>query len=359
VCRHRLAILLRRRRAVLRSTEPLRSKPARSGGRLASRALCGARGGNPRGSGWQPAYIRGVRLARIGATAMCLAVRRCFQPFEFHGAEAATAARRSTVTQAPVRRPKATAFRTAFQALSFSDDAASSGEIVFAGYGIVVAGRRRTSATTACRPRRQGQGGAGPAVLSRRMPTPRRSRSWRVTPIFATRRWRRGSAGEGDAGRDRTAVSERRRVVPMTFDTAHRRLRHPAASIAAVSANAMIAGRKTSRRCRRSVDGGNPHVAVSPSTRCHCRARHQGAAGEAATGATSSPTCGERSAIWPPEAWIAIGAHTIISDAAPTGLAGHREEAGRAHPGADTNAQARGGPAIADDAVEAPRRRNC
>ena len=79
-------------------------------------------------------------------------------------------------------------------ALSFSDDGDVSGEVVFAGYGIVVPESRRASATTAT------PGWTSPArscwscATSPRTRTRPRAPSWPATRTSGTRRWRRGSA---------------------------------------------------------------------------------------------------------------------------------------------------------------------
>src|SRR5215218_1916985 len=122
--------------AVVLSAAPSWSQAVASKTRAHVETLASERfGGREAGSDGERlagAYIA-AQLARVGAKPLP-GRSDMFQPFEF------TAGSRDggttvTVTQRVGPAQKATAFRTGVQALSFSDDARVSGEIVFAGYG--------------------------------------------------------------------------------------------------------------------------------------------------------------------------------------------------------------------------------
>ena len=303
------------------------------------------------------AYIA-AQLARIGAKPLP-GRSDMFQPFEF------TAGSRDggstvTVTQGAAPTGKTTAFRTGVQALSFSDDARVSGEIVFAGYGIVV-------------PEAQNFGYDSYAgldvkdkvvVVLRYFPEDADTQTKSILARYSDLRYKAMAARQRGAKAMLVVTGPRSpnagQLVPMTFDTAIAGSGIPAASIAALVSDAIFAGQKPLAEVQKEFDSGNPHVSGFPIPGVTISLDTK-VVREKRTGrnvVAYLPASGSGNGIQKP--WIAIGAHY---DHLGRGTNGNslatRDEAGRAHLGADDNASGTAAVlAIAERLSKQPRRRN-
>jgi len=225
------------------------------------------------------------------------------------------------------------------RALSFSDNGEASGDVVFAGYGIVV-------------PESQNFGYDSYAALDvtgkivlalRYFPEDADQKTRQILARYADLRYKAMAARQHGA-RALLVVSGPRspnagETVPMSFDTALAGSGILAASISGAVADRMFAAAgKTLEAAQQSFDSGNPHAAgfALPSAAVSLKTS---VLREKRTGhniASYLPATGTAAADKP---WIALGAHY---DHLGHGEAGNtlaaKDEAGRIHFGADDNA---------------------
>jgi hypothetical protein len=222
-------------------------------------------------------------------------------------------------------------------ALSFSDDGDVSGDVIFAGYGIVVPESQtfgydsyvgldvKDKVVLVLRYFPEDADQATRAILARYS-------DLRYKALAARQRGARGilvvtGPASPNAGE----------TIPMTFDTALAGSGISAASISARVADAIL-GDKPLKELQKALDGGNPHVAgVATGSAVQLktvvvRQKHEGRNVVAYLPATAPVTGTDRP-------WVAIGAHY---DHLGRGTGGNslatRDQAGKAHVGADDNA---------------------
>jgi hypothetical protein len=268
------------------------------------------------------------QLTRIGARPLP-GRRDMFQPFEF------TAGSRDGGTRISVGAGDAV------RALSFSEDATVEGEVVFAGYGLVVPESANFGYDSYA-----GLDVKDKIVLVLRyFPEDADPKTKSALAGYADLRYKANAARQRGAKAMLVVTGPRSpnagELVPMTFDTAIAGSGIPAASITGPVAQALFKNAKDQRglsEIQKDFDSGNPHVAgfalntqVSLTTRVvreKKTARNVVAYLPATTPAARVP-----------KPWVAIGAHY---DHLGTGAGGNslasREEAGRPHVGADDNA---------------------
>ena len=248
------------------------------------------------------------------------------------------------------------------RALSFSDNAEVTGDLVFAGYGIVV-------------PDSQDFGYDSYATLDvkdkivlvlRYFPEDADQKTRGILARYADLRYKAMAARQHGAKAMLVVTGPRSpnsgETIPMTFDTALAGSGIVAASISGSVANAILAALpgKTLESVQQSFDSGNPHVAgfAIPGVRVNARAvvlREQKTGHNvAAYLPATTPVTGV------PRPWVALGAHY---DHLGHGEAGNtlasKDEAGKVHFGADDNASGSAAVlAVAATLATQPRRRN-
>jgi Peptidase family M28/PA domain/PDZ domain len=248
------------------------------------------------------------------------------------------------------------------RALSFSDNGEASGEVVFAGYGIVV-------------PDSQDFGYDSYATLDvkdkivlilRYFPEDADPKTRHVLARYADLRYKAMAARQRGARAMLVVTGPRSpnagETVPMSFDTALAGSGIVAASISGRVAKEIIAPLpdKTLENIQRPFDSGNPHAAgfAIPGLRISVAAAVQR---ERKTGENVvaylpvTEPAGDR-----PKPWIVAGAHYdhLGHGEAGNTLAG-KDEAGRVHFGADDNASGTAAVlALAATLAKEPRQRN-
>jgi hypothetical protein len=275
-----------------------------------------------------------------------------FQPFEFtagsrDGGSRLTIPDGGDVTQNNVR------------ALSFSDDGDVAGEVVFAGYGIVV-------------PEAQNFGYDSYAGLDvkdkvvlvlRYSPEDAEPSTRALLARYSDLRYKAMLARQRGARAMLVVAGPRSanagELVPMTFDTAIAGSGLPAASVTGSVAAALFRSAPAGQSLdsvQRELDSGNPHVAgfplgaqVSLTTKL-IRQKKSGRNVLAYLPATTSP---------PLKPWVVVGAHY---DHLGAGTGGNSlaagAEAGRPHVGADDNASGTAAVmALAESLARQPQRR--
>src|SRR5687767_5394750 len=323
---------------------------------LASERLAGREAGSP-GERLAADYIA-QQLARVGARPLP-GRSDMFATFEF------TAGSRDGGTQVSIQRAASgggavSGAVAGARALSFSDDAEVSGEVVFAGYGIVV-------------PEAQNFGYDSYATLDvkdkvvvvlRYFPEDAEPQTKAILARYSDLRYKAMAARQRGAKAMLVVAGPRSpnagELVPMTFDTAIAGSGIPAASITGRVAEDLFAGQKPLADIQKEFDSGNPHAAgfaipgitVNLKTRI-VRERRTGRNVVAYLPATAAIT-----GIQKP--WVAIGAHY---DHLGLGTNGNSmatgKEAGRAHLGADDNASGTAAVlAIAETLARQPRERH-
>jgi hypothetical protein len=297
-------------------------------------------------------------LARIGARPLP-GQKDYFQPFEFTaGSKDAGSALTVTKTGGTPRAFKATA---EVQALSFSDSAEVTGEVVFAGYGVVV-------------PESQNFGYDSYAGLDvkdkvvlvlRYFPEDADTRTRVILARYSDLRYKAMAARQRGAKAMLVVTGPRSpnagETVPMTFDTALAGSGIVAASISGAAADEIFAA--TGRALvdvQKELDSGNPHVAgfaipgVTVTVRAAVARETRTARNIVGYLPATSPTAGVD------KPWVALGAHY---DHLGRGSAGNslarKEEIGQVHHGADDNASGTAAVLAAGEMLsKAPRRRN-
>jgi len=326
---------------------------------LASERLAGREAGSP-GERLAADYIA-QQLARVGARPLP-GRSDMFATFEF------TAGSRDGGTQVSIQRAASGAVSSGAvsgvvagaRALSFSDDADVSGEVVFAGYGIVV-------------PEAQNFGYDSYATLDvkdkvvvvfRYFPEDADPQTKAILARYSDLRYKAMAARQRGARAMLVVTGPRSpnagELVPMTFDTAIAGSGIPAASITGRLAEDLFAGQKPLADIQKEFDSGNPH-----------------AAGFAIPGITATVTTrlvrekrtGRNVVAYLPatvqvpnlqKPWVAIGAHYDHLGLGTNGSSlATGNEAGRAHLGADDNASGTAAVlAIAERLSKEPRRRH-
>ena len=276
-----------------------------------------------------------AQLARLGARPLP-GRGDMFQSFSFT-AGSRDAGSRVAVT-AGSAAPKAFTAGTDVQALSFSDDADISGPVVFAGYGIVV-------------PESQGFGYDSYATLDvkdkvvvvlRYFPEDADQQTRAILSRYADLRYKAMAARQRGA-KGLVVVTGPRSpnaglTVPMTLDTALAGSGIAAVSVSGAVASALFAAGKPLADAQKDLDTGNPHVAgfelpgVTVTLKAAVtRERRTGRNVVAYLPATASVAGVDKP-------WVAIGAHyDHLGRTAHSGSLASRDDAGRAHLGADDN----------------------
>jgi hypothetical protein len=258
------------------------------------------------------------------------------------------------------------AARTDVQALSFSDNGTATGNIVFAGYGIVVPDGQAANFGY--------DSYAGLDVkdkivlVLRYFPEEVDQATRAILARYADLRYKAMAARQHGAKAMLVVTGPRSpnagEVVPMSFDTALSGSGILAASISGAAANAIVTSSTTPERTlesiQKSLDSANPHVtgfAIPDRTlTIHTvveRERQNGANIVAYLPATETAAGVDKP-------WVALGAHYDH-----LGRGGHgnslarKEESGRIHAGADDNASGTAAVlAIAETLAKQPRKRN-
>jgi hypothetical protein len=274
------------------------------------------------------------QLARIGARPLP-GRTSMFAPFAFT-AGSRDGGSRVTVTATP-GPPRAFEGAGDVLPLSFSDDGDISGEVVFAGYGIVVPESQsfgydsyagldvKDKVALVLRYFPEDADQATRAILARYS-------DLRYKALAARQRGARGMLVVTGPASPNAGTT-----IPMTFDTALAGSGISAASISARVAQAIL-GERSLQELQKALDGGNPHVAglATGSTAqlktAVIREKHEGRNVVAYLPATAPVAGVERP-------WVAIGAHY---DHLGRGTGGNslatREQVGQPHVGADDNA---------------------
>ena len=248
------------------------------------------------------------------------------------------------------------------QALSFSDSAAASGPVVFAGYGLVV-------------PESQNFGYDSYAgldvkdkvvVVLRYFPEDADQKTRAILARYSDLRYKAMAARQRGAKALVVVTGPRSPnagvTIPMTFDTALAGSGIVAASVSGEAAQAIFAEApgKSLEAVQKELDSGNPHVAgfAIPNITLAVTAAVQRETQTGRNVVAYLPASGPTTGIDRP--WIALGAHYDHLGRGGHGnsLAG-KDEAGRIHLGADDNASGTAAVlAIAETLARQPRKRN-
>ncbi len=301
-------------------------------GTLASEALEGREAGTP---GEQKAgeYIA-AQLARLGARPLP-GRPDMFVPFEF---TAGSKDGGSKVRVEGTQQADADFTGTSdVLAMSFSDDGTVSGEVVFAGYGLVVPENQNFGYDSYA-----GLDVTGKIVMVLRYFPENADQATRaILARYSDLRYKALAARQHGA-RGLLVVAGPASpnpglTIPMTFDTALAGSGISAASISGRVAEAILGGRSL-KSLQDPLDGGNPHVAgvatgrsVSLTTAV-VRQRYTARNVVAYLPAT-------KSVAGVPKPWVALGAHYDHLGHGDRGSSlAEREQTGKAHVGADDNA---------------------
>jgi Zn-dependent M28 family amino/carboxypeptidase len=235
-----------------------------------------------------------------------------------------------------------TAFRTTaeVQALSFSDNAEASGDVVFAGYGLVVPDSQNfgydSYATLDVKDK--------VVVVFRYFPEDADQKTRQILSRYADLRYKAMQARQRGAKALLVVTGPRSpnagQTIPMSFDTALAGSGIVAASVSDAAAKTLFAGvkDKTLEDIQKSFDSGNPHTAgfalpgVTATVKTAViREKQEGFNVVGYLPATA------RIAL--PKPWVALGAHY---DHLGRGSHGNslatKDDAGKIHYGADDNA---------------------
>jgi hypothetical protein len=260
-----------------------------------------------------------------------------FQPFEFT-AGSRDGGSHATVTSGGAA-PKSFARTNDVQALSFSDDGEVSGQVVFAGYGIVVPESQTfgydSFATLDVKDK--------VVVVLRYFPEDADQQTRGILARYSDLRYKAMAARQRGAKALIVVTGPRSPnaglTVPMAFDSALAGSGITAVSVSGAVADAIFAGGKPLADVQKELDTGNPHVAgfALPGVEITVKAavtreRRTGRNVVAYVPATA-PVAGVA------KPWVALGAHyDHLGRSAHSGSLAARDDAGRAHFGADDNA---------------------
>ena len=276
-----------------------------------------------------------AQLTRIGARPLP-GRRDMFQSFAF------TAGSRDGGSRISVDSGGATPIEgaaNAVRALAFSDDGTVSGEVVFAGYGIVVPESSNFGYDSFV-----GLDVKDKIVLVLRyFPEDADAQTKATLARYSDLRYKANAARQRGAKAMLVVTGPRSpnagELVPLTFDTAIAGSGLPAASISASIANPLfLKSGKSLADVQKDLDSGNPHVSgfalgVQAQLTTRVIREKKTARNVVAYIPASTSTAGVQ------KPWVAIGAHY---DHLGTGGGGNslasREEAARPHVGADDNA---------------------
>lgn len=257
--------------------------------------------------------------------------------------------------------PRAFSGASVVQALSFSDNGEISGDVVFAGYGLVV-------------PESQGFGYDSYATLDvkdkvalvlRYFPEDADAKTRAILARYADLRYKAMQARQKGARALLVVTGPRSpnagETIPMSFDTALAGSGIVAASISREAADALIAAvpGQTLESAQQALDSANPHVAgfALPGVRATVKTavlrEQQRGANVAGYLPATKPLAGTKP-------YVAIGAHY---DHLGRGSHGNslaaRDEAGQIHHGADDNASGTAAVlSLAEQLAKAPRSRH-
>jgi len=322
---------------------------------LASETFGGREAGSP-GERLAAEYIA-AQLARIGARPLP-GRTDMFVPFEFV-AGSSDGGSKISITRAPPNGVVG-GFEATARALSFSDDAEVTGEVVFAGYGIVV-------------PEAQNFGYDSYATLDvkdkvvvvlRYFPEDAEPGTKAILARYSDLRYKAMAARQRGAKAMLVVTGPRSpnagQLVPMTFDTAIAGSGIAAASLDGTAAERLFAAGRPLEEIQKELDTGNPHVAgfalagVTATVKTSVvRERRTGRNVIAYLPATAPLDRIDKP-------WVAIGAHYDHLGLGRNGNSlASRDDAGRPHVGADDNASGTAAVvAIAEGLAQQPRRRH-
>ena len=259
--------------------------------------------------------------------------------------------------------PRTFSSRSDVQALSFSDSGDVAGEIVFAGYGIVVPNGQDLAydsyATLDVKDK--------VVLVLRYFPEDVEQKTKAILARYAGLRYKALAARQRGAKAMLMVTGPRSpnagETVPVTFDTAIAGSGIVAASISGTVANALFAATvpdKTLLAAQQSLDDANPHASGFPLPNLTVTV-HTDVIREKQTGhnvIAYLPATERTATVAKP--WVALGAHYDHLGHGQNGnsLAG-KEEAGEVHVGADDNASGSAAVLAAGAALAArPRHRN-
>ena len=304
-----------------------------------------------------------AQLTRIGARPLP-GRADMFQPFEF------TAGSRDGGSEIQVSRdlsPAVAGIRSGVvsgispgmvRALSFSDDGDVDGDVVFAGYGIVVPDTQNFGYDSYA-----GLDVSGKIVLVLRyFPEDADAQTKSILARYSDLRYKAMAARQRGARAMLVVTGPRSpnagELVPMTFDTAIAGSGIPAASISGAVAGDILAGRQL-EEIQKQFDTGNPHVTgfAIDGVRVRLRTRVERERKTGRNVIAYLPATAATNEI--PKPWVVVGAHY---DHLGRGSGGNslatRDEVGRAHVGADDNASGTAAViALADSLAQQPARR--
>ena len=274
------------------------------------------------------------QLTRIGARPLPGA-RDMFQAFEFTAGSRDGGSTISTTAGAAT----AAADPNDVRALAFSEDATATGEVVFAGYGIVVPESANFGYDSYA-----GLDVKDKIVLVLRYFAEDADAQTKSTLArYADLRYKANAARQRGAKGMLVVTGPRSpnagELVPMTFDTASADSGIPAASISGrLAATLFQKSGRSLADAQKELDSGNPHVAgFALGVQAQLTTRVVREKKTARNVVAYIPATASLTGVQKP--WVAIGAHY---DHLGTGSGGSslatREEAGKPHVGADDNA---------------------
>jgi Zn-dependent M28 family amino/carboxypeptidase len=258
--------------------------------------------------------------------------------------------------------PQIFSARAEVQALSFSDNGEASGEVVFAGYGLVVPESQNLGYDSY-----QGLDVKDKIVLVfRYFPEDADQQTRATLARYSDLRYKAQAARQRGAKALVVITGPRSpnggEVVPMSFDTALAGSGLVAASASGAVASALFAATpgKTVESVQKEFDSGNPHVAgfAIPDLTLTVKAavERQRQTGHNVVGYL--PAAAPADAVQKP--WVVIGAHyDHLGRGTAGGSLAAKNEAGQVHAGADDNASGAAAIlAIAETLSKVPRKRH-
>ena len=298
-------------------------------------------------------------LTRIGARPLP-GQKDLFHTFEFT-AGTKDAGSSITVTQ-PGKDPMLFLTTEHVQALSFSDTAEASGEVVFAGYGLVVPESQNFGYDSYV-----GLDVKDKVVLVLRyFPEDADQKTRAILARYSDLRYKAMAARQRGARALLVVTGPRSpnagATVPMTFDTALAGSGIVAASISGDAGRAIFAAAadRNLEDVQKSMDTGNPHASgfAIPNVSVMVTAAVQRETQTGRNVVAYLPATGPITGVEKP--WVALGAHY---DHLGRGRSGNslaaKEEVGQIHHGADDNASGTAAVlAVAEALSKEPRRRN-
>src|SRR5688500_5131355 len=275
-----------------------------------------------------------AQLQRIGARPLP-GRQNMFQAFEF------TAGSRdggSSLALGPIGATGSTYGAADVRALSFSDDGTADGDVVFAGYGLVVPESANFGYDSYA-----GLDVKDKIVLVLRyFPEDADAQTKSALARYADLRYKANAARQRGAKAMLVVTGPRSpnagELVPRSFDTAIAGSGLPAASINARVGTALL--QKSGRALadvQKELDSGNPHVAgFALNTRAQLTTR---VVREKKTARNVLAYLPADAAASVPKPWVVVGAHyDHLGRGIGDNSLASRDEAGRAHVGADDNA---------------------